>query len=580
MSRNFWWLALALMSAVTQFGWPQQMSLQGSGSMQGGTTVMNGAAPATIPATYFGYHESHPDTDTFPPNSLLVPGPLTARVWNVSWSGNTLQWPGVNTCPYSDSTCALNPAKATFNWTYVDEFLATLKGSGYTDVLYTLSRTPTWASQAGNRCTGPGTPDSTCTQAPDTSCDYTTGAPQAGPGSCETNIDLNADGTGTDLTWRLWVYNLVKHVADPVYRQSHAHVGAYEIWNEINRNGTLYSGTTACGNGISCAWNGTYAQLLRMTQDARCIIEGIPSQPITALGKTCATDGSLPAIGLDPSARILNPSGGSGNSSNIDVIPNFLYCGFSGEPAKFQPPSNSYCNYGSAGSAAVDILNVHVYYTGESTPEQGAAGVATLLSTLNASDIAKPFWVSEGSWGGNTFDEDIEEATVPRWYLLLRDQGVDRGYWFGWDLDGILWEQNGTNGCNDGGSGLGCLTEAGSAYESTEQWLTGKSLTSHCASSNNIYQCSLGSSEAGYAGLVVWNLAACTNSTNGCDSTQGPQNCTYSSDCSSVSFTLPPSPTGVWSTWRDLDTNTLHSITGGKVQVGIKPILVETASGN
>src|SRR5262249_11315809 len=161
-------------------------------------------------------------------------------------------------------------------------YLATLSTYGYTDVLYTISRTPPWASQRGPRCIGPGNPDATCTGAPDTDCDYADHALGSGPGECETNVDLHADGTGSNATWRRWVYELVKHVTalDPAH---YAHVAYYEIWNEAYRSKTLWLSPECGPDTVSCAFNGTWQQLLRMAQDARCIIIGHTDDPITAI---------------------------------------------------------------------------------------------------------------------------------------------------------------------------------------------------------------------------------------------------------------------------------------------------------
>ena len=60
----------------------------------------------------------------------------------------------------------------------------------------------------------------------------------------------------------------------------------------------------------------------------------------------------------------------------------------------------------------------------------------------------------------------------------------------------------------------------------------------------------------------------------GCDSTKSFKGCTYATDCTTSTFTLPALANGSWTTWRDLDTNSAHAITDS-VDIGIKPILIE-----
>jgi hypothetical protein len=169
-----------------------------AGGYSGGSTAMLDAAgrqdaeshdAATplaplIPATLFGFTINHPGTSTLP-NVLATPGPTTARIWDTSYPSGSLEWPGINQCPPGVS-CAANPAQSTFDWSNLDDYLASLKTIGYADVLYTVSRTPDWASQLGSRCAGAGSPDATCTGAPDNSCDHY-GAPPRWSADCVLN---------------------------------------------------------------------------------------------------------------------------------------------------------------------------------------------------------------------------------------------------------------------------------------------------------------------------------------------------------------------------------------------------------
>ncbi len=518
------------------------------------------AGPPVITPALFGLQVNHPDSAL-----QMMPGdfvtPTAMRIWDTSYP-KPLEWPGINQCP-ANTNCAADPAKSTFDWTGLDPYLARIHGSP--DVLYVLGRTPPWASQRGTRCSL-AVNDSTCTGPEDNTCDYhdETGG-GGGGGQCETNVDLLADGTGSNATFRHWVYNLVQHVAAQDHG-TYAHIAYYEIWNEPYRSATLWSASN-CGSDTAkygtCAFSGTYAQLLRMTQDARCIIEGHPNDPITATGMTCATDPDLPAIGLDPTAQIVSASG---TAKDPGFTENELYCSGSGANA---PPDSAKCNYGDAGSKAVDVINTHNYFGGGALPESSAADMKVIQDALSDADRAKPYFDDEGGgdWAGsNGYDHDIEETTPLRWFLSLWNQGAARAYWYTWDGGSPLWNPNGSLDCT---ADNGCLTKAGVGYATALQWLVGK--TAACTVTGTMWQCNLATATA--SSVVMWDVGACksTGIAPPCDSSKNSKNCVFARDCTTTDV---PLPAGSWTDWRDLDTNTSHAI-GATVPVGIKPILLE-----
>jgi hypothetical protein len=518
-----------------------------------------------IPAAYFGIDFSHPGTEPFP-NALLAPGPVTARIWDVSYPPGALSWSAINQCP--SGGCAADPTRSTFDWSNLDHFLKDLSDNGYEDALYVLSRTPDWASQRGSRC-GVSTGDPTCSGPPDDWCDYHDNGDKfgGGPGQCETNVDLKPDGTGTNATWRRWVTELVTHVKS--LPAGYAPIRYYEIWNEPYRSDTLWQ-DPQCDSKHSCSFRGTWAQLLRMAEDARCIIQGRASDPVTALGKTCATDRTLPAVGLDPAAKIVSPSGGA-RLVHRAFLQNFLYCD---AEDKYAPPPASHCTWTRAdprGSNVVDVINTHNYFENGDLPETSAAAMAGEQSYLSDTDAKKPFFNDEGSgdWHDTPYDPDIEEATVPRWFLTLRSQGSARSTWY--DANAPLFVEKGRGGCTDD---KGCVTKGGVGLERSITWLVGKSLRSACTTAGTIWQCELVSGDPTYRGLVVWDIGACTNDA-GCDSKTKLTGCNFATDCRTSSFSLPSLAGGGWTSWRDLDTDTPHPIAGNAVPIGVKPVLVE-----
>lgn len=102
-------------------------------------------------------------------------------------------------------------------------------------------------------------------------------------------------GQGTNSAWRIWVRDAGQHLQQaPPF-----HVTAWSPYNEFTY--------TAGG------WKGTNEQMVRLSEDARCILTG--RGKITMTGETCAQ--VLASVGLqapiDPTTVMLSPSFGFGN---------------------------------------------------------------------------------------------------------------------------------------------------------------------------------------------------------------------------------------------------------------------------
>ena len=111
----------------------------------------------------------------------------------------------------------------------LDHWLTAAQQTG-DDPLFTLGMTPQWASSRPN--------DKTCLPQP--------------RGECDPPDDLNADGSGTDQHWKDFITAIVTHVNGRIHH--------WEVWNEPQ---------------AANAWTGTHAQLVRMAQDARTIIQSV-----------------------------------------------------------------------------------------------------------------------------------------------------------------------------------------------------------------------------------------------------------------------------------------------------------------
>jgi hypothetical protein len=476
-----------------------------------GNASLTVGALTPVANTFFGMHLHYA--------SSAVPGGMegAGRIWD----SNAAQWPN------------LNPASGAFVWTNLDNVLASYKNAGINDILYTLWRVPFWASSNQS----------------DSKCDYANLGPNY-YGECDLPIDLLSDGTGTNSTWRTWVQNIAQHVNDPTYLHTHAKISYWEACNECYRSPVLDPGYGS-GSG-QIAYRGTYAQLVRMMQDARCIILGHSSDPITALNTTCGQAG-YPVIGIDPTAKMVMPSTspiqvGKNNPPYPQVMQNLLYC----TCANNSCTAAASCTTGTAGSKAIDILSVHIY-PNSYVPEQIPSEVAIVRSYLQPSELLLPFWSDEGGWGGNAqvADPDLQAAWIARFHMMMWASGLARVYWYEWDnaAYGTLWSPTSITNCTTPFTS-GYLCSGGIAYQQMYNWLVGSTLT-NCSVSGTTWTCNLQYNKS--AAQIVWDTSqTCSNGT-----------------CGTIQY-----PAGAFNTYKDL-TGASHSV-GGTVPVGIKPILLFT----
>jgi hypothetical protein len=310
----------------------------------------------------------------------------------------------------------LNPSSGQFDWTMLDHWLTAAEQTG-DDPLFTLGMTPQWASSRPN----------------DRTCRYS-------PGECDPPNDLNADGSGTDQHWKDFVSALVSHVDGRIHY--------WEVWNEPQ---------------AANAWAGTYAQMVRMAQDARTIIQS-----------------------ADPESKMLN--GGVEMHNGIAM--------------------KWWAGYAAAGGLDhADILAIHgdvrtfpqecgVYPVAENFIPL-FAGLKAVLSQFH--QAGKPIWDSEASWGETNDDcfnnEDLQAAFLARFFLIQLSEQIQRFYWRGWiDKSGGLYNpQTGLN-------------KAGVAYREIHGWLLGNTLTNACSAKGTIWTCDF-TGPQGYKAQAVWDTS-------------------------------------------------------------------------
>lgn len=396
------------------------------------------------PATFFGFSWNYTDGGSWPTVSYGM-----QRFWD---SPGT-QWPDINT------------AFGVFDYSDLDSDLALAYSKGTMEGMYTLARTPTWASSNPT----------------DMSCNNTSGL-GGGGGECDPPIDLNSDGSGSNDIWKAWVTAIATHVNSPGYTATHGHVKYWEIWNEPDTKGF---------------WVGSIAQLARMTEDTNCIITG--RGVIHENGNGTATP--CTATPIDPSAQIVMGSAHAKGGA-LAYGQNELYCNDSPSGTALPCP-----NPPNAIATAVDIINFHMKPGNETgnncpaptpcTPESALQMYfSNIQGILQPAELAKPLWNGEAQYSTTGFinaytDSDMAASFMPRFYLINWSLG----------LNGMAWYYAATSAEPD---------SAVTAYQQTYNWLVDATLVTPCAASGTVWSCTISNSGTQY--LIMWDTAqSCAN---------------------------------------------------------------------
>jgi hypothetical protein len=415
------------------------------------------------------------------------------------WDSPPLQWPYLNT------------ASGVFSFSNLDSDLALAYSNGAMEGMYTLARTPTWASSNPT----------------DATCNYTGSGAGMGDGECDAPSDLNSDGSGADAIWKAWITAIATHVNSPGYTATHAHIKYWEIWNEPD---------------TQAFWNGSIAQLARLTEDANCILTG--RGVIHESGNGTATPCTATAI--DPTAQIVMASA---HAKGVALVygQNELYCNnTSGIPAYELPCPNP----ANAIATAVDIINFHMKpgnETGNNCPAPTPCTaesamqwyVANIHGILQAGELTKPLWDGEAQYSTTGFtnaytDSDMAASFMPRFYLMDWSLGVS----------GIAWYY---------ASSQVEPASAETSYQQTYNWLANSSLVTPCAASGTVWSCTIVSGGTQY--LIMWDT---------------------SQSCSDGSCTTGnQAVASQWTQYQDMTSaSTPIAISGHTVPVGIKAVVI------
>jgi hypothetical protein len=477
------------------------------------------------------------------------------RIWDTDAtpsgysSGYSLAWPDMQT---SASTSNSSPTLSTEGQAALALELQNLYTANRDAVaMYTLSRTPYWALSTASQG------DTTCNYYNNGTNYWNNGSGPLiyAPGQCDVPADLataNSSGDYTNQTWRNWVTALAQYLKTLTTADGYAQVGYFEIWNEFDRSNFLTGQT----NGSNVSYNGNYQQLLRMTEDARCILIGnngptgqltIHNYTTTGGTQSCNTTNFPGGVGLLPNAKITTPSAHAQGSTakqinqGIQLMQNFFYCNVPGGsmyPNNFPPTSD--CNWTATsdwGGLAVDIINFHMK-PGNEVPPGGASNQqpeaemtnehssATSIFT-DSHEAGLPFMNGEGGYAGDGWEGcsatgcvDLlsypgeQAAFVARYALIQWSLGFSEFNWYQYD------GSTGTNGTSSilstGTAGSLTLTDPGQAYYDVINWIVGSSMVSgfNCglvsgSQTGTLWACEFTkSSPSGWEGRVYWDVGA------------------------------------------------------------------------
>ena len=439
---------------------------------------------------FAGYSTCGGQTGSYFTQGTSAPGPIPQTFFGMhinrrgtGYTLPTIPFGGYRTIDsYGTLWNGIETSNGVYDFTRLDPRLTDAQTAGV-DVLYTIYATPTFHSSNPT--------DSSCSNA---------------VAACDPPSDVNADGSGTDASLIAFLTALVNHVG--------TQIGYYEVWNEAN---------------ITSEWNGTWAQLVRMAQDARATIQG-----------------------LNPGARILSPS-----------FAELTYASAAAKEEAYLATSVS----GSTGSQAADIINFHGYVYTPALPvpvaENEVVNVSQLRALLSSTDLAKPLWDTEWGTSGELTDPDQATAFVARHLLIQAGQNIARTYFFDWDPNDnrALWTTTAGLAADCLGVGTanagGYLCETGTAYQQVESWLLGNVMTTPCAGpmppATGVWTCGL-TVAGGALALAVWDTS---------------QTCSGGS-CTTSTYSYDPRYTQYFT----VAGGSGNALSGGTVLIGAKPVLL------
>lgn len=206
----------------------------------------------------------------------------------------------------------------------------------------------------------------------------------------------------------------------------------WEIWNEPNRRQS---------------WTGSVETLVEMTREAALILKE-----------------------ADPTNVVVSPA--PTQARGTAFLEKFLAAG---------------------GGKYVDVIGYHFYVD---TPEEMPPLIAAVKASMRRNGVGeKPLWNTESGWiSSGALSPEAGAGYLARAFLLGRSAGIERFYWYAWEIRSQLQlvQRNNTT-----------LTPAGVAFGVVQEWMTGSRLTGCSASADASWVCGL--RRDGKDSHVVWN---------------------------------------------------------------------------
>jgi hypothetical protein len=150
------------------------------------------------------------------------------------------------------------------------------------------------------------------------------------------------------------------------------------------------------------------------------------------------------------------------------------------------------------------VLSFQLYPLADGSPEDSLDLLAATRALLEIEgvDPAKPIWNTEINYGlqggipAEPAPEERQQANVAKTYLLNAANGIDRVYWYSWDLntiaDTLLV-----------GADAATPSRAGKAFEAVQPWLLDHVVQSCDRAGGGVWACSLLSAEG--ESWVYWS---------------------------------------------------------------------------
>ena len=392
-----------------------------------------------------------------------------------------------------------------------------------------------------------------------------------GSGECAPPVDLNSDGSGTNQAWVNWVASVAAHAngMDGLssgcanggnYRSCHAYIKYWEIWNEPDSTGF---------------WTGSFSQLVRMAEDARCIIkgQGTVHNYITA-GNTVDCSKTTYNYGYDPNAMMLTPSYHAPKTP-LNMARNYLFCAGTGINESGKPSTDCNTAAPNAGWNAADIINFHMKpgNSMDSSNPYNAFLETTMASWVgkpsdcvtcsiegmlgnNAGSsgtggVTKPLWNDEAGFSANNWESPFDDSNG-----TMQGSYIARIYLYSASLTYVAatnwYDYNASKG------GLGS-TDANNAFMQVYSWMLGATypVCSTSGATNQIYTCTFTLAN-GAAAEAIWDTS------QSCTGASGSGTCTYSTQTVGSG----------WANSINLQGVSTPMI-GTTLSVGIQPILLE-----